>query len=115
LDKTQLAELAERFLLGTATEKEIALLHEWYDTADKEEIELVFTPEPETAEAVGKRLFGRVAAGHSGGATRDAPSPYCPHTPVDSGGFGDLRRCFCRKILLGFPPERETGTRRRAG
>jgi transmembrane sensor len=58
LDKTQLAELAERFLAGTATEKEIALLHEWYDTADKEEIELVFTPEPETAEAVGNRLFG---------------------------------------------------------
>ena len=58
MDKTQLAELAERFLAGTATEKEIELLHEWYDTADKEEIELVFTPEPETAEAVGKRLFG---------------------------------------------------------
>jgi transmembrane sensor len=58
LDKTQLAELAERFLAGTATEKEIELLHEWYDTADKEEIELVFTREPETAEAVGKRLFG---------------------------------------------------------
>jgi hypothetical protein len=57
LEKTQLAELAERFLLGTATEKEIALLHEWYDTADKEEIELVFTREPETAGAVGKRLF----------------------------------------------------------
>lgn len=53
-----MAELAERFLLGTATEKEIALLHEWYDTADKEEIELVFTPQPETAETVGKRLFG---------------------------------------------------------
>jgi transmembrane sensor len=58
LDKTQLAELAERFLAGTATEKEKELLHEWYDTADKEEIELVFTREPETAEAVGKRLFG---------------------------------------------------------
>jgi len=57
LDKTQLTELAERFLLGIATEKEIALLHEWYDSADKEEIELVFTPEPETAGAVGKRLF----------------------------------------------------------
>jgi transmembrane sensor len=57
LDKTQLAELAERFLAGTATEKETELLHEWYDTADKEEIELVFTPEPETAEAVGKRLL----------------------------------------------------------
>ena len=53
-----MAELAERFLAGTATEKEIELLHEWYDTADKEEIELVFTREPETAEAVGKRLFG---------------------------------------------------------
>jgi transmembrane sensor len=58
LDKTQVAALAERFLLGAATEKEIALLHEWYDTADKEEIELVFTPQPETAEAVGRRLFG---------------------------------------------------------
>jgi transmembrane sensor len=57
LEKAQLAELAERFLAGTATEKEKELLHEWYDTADKEEIELVFTPEPETAEAVGKRLF----------------------------------------------------------
>jgi transmembrane sensor len=57
LDKTQLAELADRFLLGIATEQEIALLHEWYDTADKEEIELVFTPEPETAGAIGKRLF----------------------------------------------------------
>ncbi len=56
MDKTQLAELAERFLLGIATEKEIGLLHEWYDTADKEEIELVFTPKPETTEAVGKRL-----------------------------------------------------------
>jgi transmembrane sensor len=57
LEKAQLAELAERFLAGTATEKEKELLHEWYDTADKEEIELVFTREPETAEAVGKRLF----------------------------------------------------------
>ena len=57
MDKTQLTELADRFLLGIATEKEIALLHEWYDSADKEEIELVFTPEPETAGAVGKRLF----------------------------------------------------------
>ncbi len=46
--------------MGTATEKEIALLHQWYDKADKEEIELVFTPEPETTEAVGKRLFGGV-------------------------------------------------------
>jgi len=55
-----LAGLAERFLLGIATEKEIALLHEWYDTADKEEIELVFTPQPETADAVGKRLFGEL-------------------------------------------------------
>ena len=58
MDKAQLAELAERFLSGTATEAEKKLLHEWYDTADKEEIELVFTSEPETEEAVGKRLFG---------------------------------------------------------
>jgi transmembrane sensor len=60
LDKTQLAQLAERYLQGTATEKEIALLHEWYDTVDREEIELVFTRERETGEEIGKRMFDGV-------------------------------------------------------
>lgn len=57
LDRAQLTELAHRFLTGTATEQEMALLHEWYDTADPEEIELVFTPQPETQDDVRQRIF----------------------------------------------------------
>lgn len=57
MDRALLAELADRFLSGTATEREIALLHEWYDKADKEEIELVFTPERETEEDIRQRTF----------------------------------------------------------
>jgi transmembrane sensor len=57
LDRTLLAELAHRFLKGTATEEEKTLLHEWFDTADREAIELVFLPERETEEDVSKRIF----------------------------------------------------------
>lgn len=60
MDRAQLVELAHRFLSGAATEKEIALLHEWYDTADQEEIELVFTREPETEEDVRRRILAGV-------------------------------------------------------
>jgi ferric-dicitrate binding protein FerR (iron transport regulator) len=49
--------LAERVLSGTATETEIALLHEWYDAADKEDIELVFTPQRETEDEIRQRTF----------------------------------------------------------
>ena len=57
MDRTLLAELAHRFLEGTATEEEKTLLHQWFDTADKEAIELVFLPERETEEDVQKRIF----------------------------------------------------------
>ncbi|HEV2478144.1 MAG TPA: FecR domain-containing protein [Puia sp.] len=57
MDRTLLAELAYRFLAGTATEEEKTLLHQWFDAADKEEIELVFTRERETDEDVRKRIF----------------------------------------------------------
>ncbi len=57
VDRTLLAELADRVLSGAATEQEIALLHQWYDTADKEEIELVFTPQKETEEDIRQRIF----------------------------------------------------------
>ena len=60
MDRTLLAELADRFLSGTATEQEIALLHDWYDKADKEEIELVFTPERETEEDIRQRTFAEL-------------------------------------------------------
>lgn len=35
-------------------------MHEWYDTVDGEEIELVFTKERETGEDIGKRMFSGV-------------------------------------------------------
>jgi len=57
LDRTLLAELAHRFLEGTATEEEKILLHQWFDAADKEAIELVFLPKRETEEDVQKRIF----------------------------------------------------------
>jgi ferric-dicitrate binding protein FerR (iron transport regulator) len=57
LDRTLLAELAQKFLAGTATEQENALLHQWFDTADKEEIELVFLPKRETEDEVRTRIF----------------------------------------------------------
>ena len=57
MDRTLLVELAHRVLSGTATEQEKALLDQWYDTADKEEIELVFTPQRETEEDIRQRTF----------------------------------------------------------
>ena len=57
MDRTLLAELADRVLSGAATEQEVALLHQWYDKADKEEIELVFTPQRETEEDIRQRIF----------------------------------------------------------
>lgn len=57
MDRTLLAELAHRFLEGTATEEEKILLHQWFDAADKEAIELVFLPKRETEEDVQKRIF----------------------------------------------------------
>jgi transmembrane sensor len=57
LDKALLAELADRLLEGTATDDEKALLHRWFDAADKEEIELVFLPERETEDDVKMRIL----------------------------------------------------------
>lgn len=71
MDRTLLAELAYRFLEGTATEEEKTLLHQWFDTADKEAIELVFLPERETEEDVKKRIF----AGLQGAIAEEAVEP----------------------------------------
>jgi hypothetical protein len=60
LDKAILAELADRFLKGTATHEEKALLHQWFDAADSEEIELVFLPEQETEDDVRMRILAKL-------------------------------------------------------
>lgn len=57
MDKALLAQLTQRFVSGTATDEEKALLHEWYDAADREEIELVFLPNRETEDDVKKRIL----------------------------------------------------------
>jgi transmembrane sensor len=60
VDKALLAELAHRFSSGTATDAEKALLHQWYDAADREEIEHVLLPEQETEEDVRVRMKARL-------------------------------------------------------
>lgn len=60
MDRTLLAELAHRFLSGTATEEEKALLHQWFDTTDREEIELVFLSQKETEAEVKARMLTRL-------------------------------------------------------
>jgi ferric-dicitrate binding protein FerR (iron transport regulator) len=60
VDKALLAELAHRFTSGTATDGEKALLHQWFDAADKEEIEHVFLPERETEDDVRMRIKARL-------------------------------------------------------
>jgi len=62
VDKTQLAELAHRFVSGTATEEEKALLHQWFDSADKDEVEEVFLPERATEDDVRTRIKSRLLA-----------------------------------------------------
>ncbi|HVU54537.1 MAG TPA: FecR domain-containing protein [Puia sp.] len=56
MDKASLAELAQRFIAGTATDAEKALLHQWFDAADKEEVEQVFLPQRETEDDVRMRM-----------------------------------------------------------
>jgi transmembrane sensor len=60
MDRSQLTELAQRYLSGTATEKEVESLHEWYDAAGGEGIELVFTEQPELEEDIRLRILTKL-------------------------------------------------------
>ena len=60
MDKALLAELAHRFTSGSATDEEKALLHQWFDGADKEEMEHVFLSEQETEDDVRVRMKTRL-------------------------------------------------------
>jgi ferric-dicitrate binding protein FerR (iron transport regulator) len=60
VDKALLAELAHRFISGTATDAEKALLHQWFDAADREETEHVFLSERETEDDVRMRIKARL-------------------------------------------------------
>jgi transmembrane sensor len=60
LNKNTLLQLAQKYLDGTATEEEKQTLHAWYDTADDEQIEMVFSDQPESAENVEQRIFAGI-------------------------------------------------------
>ena len=57
MDKTQLLALAQKYMEGTASEEEIQQLHAWYDGANDDEIEMVFTNRRETQHEMGRRLY----------------------------------------------------------
>jgi transmembrane sensor len=57
MDKTQLLALAQKYMEGIATEEEIQRLHEWYDKANDDDIEMVFTNRQESQQAMGNRLY----------------------------------------------------------
>jgi len=89
VEKTLLAELAQKFLAGTATEQEQALLHQWFDSADKEEIELVFLPERETEDEVRQRILGGIELAIAG-ESEDLAAAELGAAPVEFGAVPAL-------------------------
>jgi transmembrane sensor len=60
MNKERLQELAKKYLDGTATEAERQALHTWYDTADDDEIEMVFINRNETADNIQNNIFAGI-------------------------------------------------------
>jgi len=57
MDRNELKRLAQKYLEGTASEEEKALLNQWYDTTEEGWVENVPTKKPETEEQVKARIF----------------------------------------------------------
>jgi transmembrane sensor len=57
MDKTQLLALAQKYMEGTASEEEMQQLHDWYDQANDDEIEMVFSNRRETQHDMSRRLY----------------------------------------------------------
>lgn len=60
MNKERLQELAKKYLDGTATEAEKQALHNWYNTADDEELEMVFINRNESAGDIQDRIFSGI-------------------------------------------------------
>ncbi len=60
MNKERLQELAKKYLDGTATEEEKQALHNWYNTTDDEELEMVFINRNETAGDIQDRIFSGI-------------------------------------------------------
>lgn len=57
LSKKQISQLANKYIAGTATAEEIALLHEWYDTVNPGNTETVLVDTPIVSREVGEQIF----------------------------------------------------------
>ncbi|SDO62383.1 ferric-dicitrate binding protein FerR, regulates iron transport through sigma-19 [Pedobacter steynii] len=57
MDRNELKRLAQKYLDGTASEEEKALLNQWYDTNEEGWVENVQTKKPETEDQVRARIF----------------------------------------------------------
>lgn len=57
MDRNELKRLAQKYLEGTASDEEKALLNQWYDTTEEGWVENVHTKKPETEDQVRQRIF----------------------------------------------------------
>ena len=60
LDEKQVRQLAKKFLNGTASNKEKKLLHEWYDTVNAGDTEIVLTDKAQTVEALDSEILAEL-------------------------------------------------------
>jgi transmembrane sensor len=60
LDENQVKQLAEKFLGGTASNEEKRILHEWYDTVNAGDTEIVLTDTAQTAEVFGLQILAEL-------------------------------------------------------
>ncbi|MBO9634475.1 MAG: FecR domain-containing protein [Chitinophagaceae bacterium] len=57
LTRRQLSRLAQKYIAGTATAEEAALLHEWYDTIDPGHTETVLVSTPVSSAEMSEEIF----------------------------------------------------------
>ncbi|NML23119.1 DUF4974 domain-containing protein [Pseudoflavitalea sp. G-6-1-2] len=57
LTKKQISRLAEKYIAGTATAEECALLHNWYDTINPGNTETVLVDQPVTNQEMNEEIF----------------------------------------------------------
>src|SRR5689334_6444104 len=56
-DPKYISRLAKKFLSGTATEEERQLLHDWYDSINNSDTEIVVTEDGKTKDQFGREAF----------------------------------------------------------
>ena len=69
MNPDQIRKLAQKYLQGTATEEEAKLLHEWFDTTNAGETEMVVTDNPVTAEQFGSEMLAELKSKIAGNKT----------------------------------------------